>query len=273
MKKLLQKLVFYAMKPRKNRLLLKDNLFIAHRGLHNDIYPENSIGAFTNAINNNYGIELDVHKTKDDKLVVFHDDSLLRMCGVNQYIEKCTYDELQKFYLKNTNYKIPLFEDVLKLVDGKVVLIIEVKDQKLTQYKKVSELVAEMLKNYNGEFLIESFNPMVLYWFRRNCPDIIRAQLASNLFKDDNKKRYFIPKLLASNMFFNFLSKPDLISYNHKYSDSFVVKLCEKLYNADFMMWTLTSEKDFEKFKENKDCKMFIFEDINDNFMNHFRFS
>ena len=154
MKKLLQRLVFYAIKPRKNRLLLKDNLFIAHRGLHNDIYPENSIGAFTNAINNNYGIELDVHKTKDD-----------------------------------------------------------------------------------------------------------------------NKKRYFIPKLLASNMFFNFLAKPDLISYNHKYSDSFIVKLCEKLYNADFMMWTLTSEKDFEKFKENKDCKMFIFEDINDNFMNHFRFS
>ncbi|MBQ7865592.1 MAG: glycerophosphodiester phosphodiesterase, partial [Clostridia bacterium] len=56
----------------------------AHRGLWNATLPENSMAAFRNAVAHGFGMELDVHLTKDDQLVVFHDDSLLRMCGVDK---------------------------------------------------------------------------------------------------------------------------------------------------------------------------------------------
>ena len=93
---------------------LFDNL-IAHRGFHNleKNIPENSIKAFKEAIKNNYVIELDIHRTKDNKLVVFHDYNLKRVCGIDKTIESCTYKELSKLYLFNTSSKIPLFSEVL----------------------------------------------------------------------------------------------------------------------------------------------------------------
>ncbi len=132
---------------------LKDKL-IAHRGYH-DIkkgIPENSIAAFKKAIRYNYTIELDVHLTKDGRLVVFHDNSLKRVCGVKKIIEDCTYSELLKYNLFDTKYKIPLFEEVLKLVDGKVGLLIETKIGKFNG--KLEEELVKQLDNYKGDFAI-----------------------------------------------------------------------------------------------------------------------
>lgn len=70
--------------------------FIAHRGYHNMKLgiPENSLLAFERAISYDYAIELDVHLIKDGNVVVFHDDNLKRMTGVNKQIKNCTYHEL-----------------------------------------------------------------------------------------------------------------------------------------------------------------------------------
>ena len=101
----------------------------AHRGLH-DIkkgIPENSIPAFQAAIEAGYGIELDVHLTKDGKLVVFHDDDFRRICGEKGKVEETDYARMRTYRLSRTGEKIPLLSEVLRLVDGKVPLLIEVK--------------------------------------------------------------------------------------------------------------------------------------------------
>lgn len=63
-----------------------DHTMIAHRGLfdnHSEA-PENSLAAFRKAVDQGFGIELDVQLTKDGKLVVFHDFDLKRMCGIHK---------------------------------------------------------------------------------------------------------------------------------------------------------------------------------------------
>ncbi len=145
----------------------------AHRGLHHgkDI-PENSLTAFYLAIKNNYPIELDVHLTKDKKLVVFHDDNLFRVTGKNADIRDSMYDDIKDLKLYDSDETIPLFSEVLKLVDGKVPLLIEIKQQK---QKGIEKAVLDELKNYSGEFAIQSFDPFVLFKIKKLDKNIVYA--------------------------------------------------------------------------------------------------
>ena len=111
------------------------NKMIAHRGLWNKDFPENSISAFKNAIENDYAIELDIQPIEDGTPVVFHDSKMSRMTGMNKYIQNITADELEAAKLLDTNEKIPTLEEVLKVVNGKTPLLIEIKNQ-----DKVGEL-------------------------------------------------------------------------------------------------------------------------------------
>ena len=101
----------------------------AHRGLHDNATqaPENSMAAFRKAVDAGFGIELDIQLTKDKIPVVFHDFTLKRVCGGEGKICDYTYEELQQFHLCESTEKIPKFEDVLQMVDGKVPLIVEFK--------------------------------------------------------------------------------------------------------------------------------------------------
>ena len=97
------------MKIRNNR--------IAHRGAFNNIdIPENSLLAFKKAIDMKWDIELDVQLTKDNVLVVFHDEDLKRMTGISKKICDVDYSELQNYHLLDTKESIPTFLEVLKLI-------------------------------------------------------------------------------------------------------------------------------------------------------------
>lgn len=104
----------------------------AHRGLHcaAEGVPENSLPAFRRAVEAGYGIELDLHLTTDGRLAVFHDDTLDRVCGVSGRVEEKSYEELRQLRLLGTEEYIPLFEEVLEIVAGRIPMIIEVKYQK-----------------------------------------------------------------------------------------------------------------------------------------------
>ena len=99
----------------------------AHRGLHGNGVPENSMTAFRLALEQGYGIELDVHLMKDGTLAVIHDASLLRTAGVDVKIEDLTLEDLDQYRLEGTDEKIPLFDEVLDLFEGKAPMIIELK--------------------------------------------------------------------------------------------------------------------------------------------------
>ena len=124
--------------------------------------PENSMAAFREAIRANKGIELDVHLTKDKKIAVFHDDSLKRMCKVSGTIEEKTWEELKNLRLLETAEPIPLLEDVLHLVQGKVPILIEVKLLTEMNWKRLPDCLAKTMEDYKGTFLVQSFNSLVL---------------------------------------------------------------------------------------------------------------
>lgn len=232
--------------------------FYAHRGLHEDksISPENSMVAFQLAIEEDYGIEFDIQLSKDNIPLVFHDNDLKRVCGVDGYIWDYTYEELKEFSLFDSNERIPLLEEVLDLVDGKVPLIVELKGE--TSDIKIASIVAPYLDNYKGIYCIESFNPMIIKWYKKNRPNIIRGQLSMKHKYKDKSHGQRILYFGLQNLLFNFMTKPDFIAYNYKDSHIFSFKLCRKLYKPLVFAYTIQSKKTLEKHWDEFD--LFIFD-------------
>ncbi len=229
---------------------------VAHRGLFDNItVPENSMTAFGRAVEAGYPIELDVQLTTDDRLVVFHDSSLKRVCGADKKIYEASYEELKSLRLLNTQERIPLFEDVLSLIGGKVPLVMEIKPD--GRYLKTAELTSRMLKSYKGPVCLESFHPMVLGWYYKNDPKIPRGLLSTNMFKEENDQPA-INKFLLSNLLLNGIARPDFISYNHLYKDQFSYRLCRALYHPVNAAWTIRSQSELERAK--KTFTIFIFD-------------
>lgn len=232
------------------------NKNIAHRGLHSDDLrvPENSLLAFRLAVEKNIPIELDVHALKDGVIVVFHDDNLKRMTGLNKKISSCTYDEISKLKLLNSNQTIPLLTEVFNLVNNRVPLLIEIKNS--SKFGYLESKVLDLLEKYNGRYAIESFNPFSLIWFRFKAKKIYRGQLSSYFLHD---KLFFIKKCLIKNLFFNFLVKPNFISYN---IDNLPNKRVSKIRKKGIPIfgWTIKNEYEYKKAK--RYCDSIIFENI-----------
>ena len=228
----------------------------AHRGLHDNHSdaPENSMKAFKKAVDAGYGIEMDIQLTKDKIPVVFHDETLNRMCGVEGKVWEFTFEELQKLTLAESEERIPKFEDVLALVGGKVPLIVEYKlDVPSTE---VCEIADPMLQAYNGIYCIESFHPYAVKWYREHRPEVIRGQLSQDFSKQEKYKGKFIFWLL-SNLLTNVLTRPDFIAYNHKDADMFSRKVCS-LMGALPVAYTIKSQEEYEKAKDQ--FELFIFD-------------
>lgn len=231
------------------------NRHYAHRGLHDNrtSAPENSMEAFRLAVEAGYGIEMDVQLSKDGIPVVFHDKTLKRMCGKDGYVWDYTLEELQKNTLADSTQRIPTFEEVLKLIDGKVPLIIEYKMDRPTV--KVCELGNQLLSDYNGVYCIESFHPKAVRWYRKNRPDVVRGQLSMDFSKDE---KYNAPYFVAMTyLLSNFITRPDFIAYNHKDEHILSRRLCKK-FGGLSVAYTIKSQEVYEIVKDKFD--LFIFD-------------
>ena len=114
--------ILYFIKPNRKRIKGLPVQLFAHRGLHGEGVPENTIAAFKKAYERKLGVELDVRFTLDKKVVVFHDDTLKRLCGQDIKVNELTYNELQNYNIAGTSERIPLLSDVLKVLDGMPVI-------------------------------------------------------------------------------------------------------------------------------------------------------
>ncbi|QNM06422.1 glycerophosphodiester phosphodiesterase family protein [Qiania dongpingensis] len=217
--------------------------------------PENSMAAFRAAVEAGYGIELDVQLTKDNIPVVFHDYSLERVCHVPGEIKDFTYEELKEFTLNGTTERIPRFEDVLNMVNGRIPLLIEYKVERFDT--SVCTICDELLGTYPGLYFIESFNPLVLRWYKKNRPQIVRGQLSAK-FKNDNLFMHYFFLSPLHHLLFNFLTKPDFIAYDCTCADAVSRRICRNLYKNLAVAWTIRSKEDMEQFKAQFD--LFIFE-------------
>ena len=219
----------------------------AHRGLFDNKSdaPENSLNAIRKAVAQGYGIEFDVQLSKDKVPVVFHDHSLMRMCGVDGYVHEFTVEELKTFFLKDSDQTIPTLVEVLEVVAGKVPLIIEYKMDIVDTL--VCELSDEILKDYQGVYCIESFHPWAVKWYKEHRPEILRGQLSEDYSQKTGKcekKELWIMKHLLT----NFLTRPDFIAYNHEHSYVLSRKVCSKM-GALSVAWTIKSQEAYENAK------------------------
>lgn len=191
------------------------DLPIAHRGLHNTTdLPENSLAAFEAAIEKGFPIEFDVRLINDGNLMVFHDLSLMRMTNQSGIIAKKSLSEIRDIRLLGTSEKIPKFIEVLELVNGRVPILIEVKNRK--NIGRLENKLLHFLLHYKGEYAIESFNPFSVRWFRENAPGILRGQLSGAFGRGAEMQR----KALLRGLFFYRMGYPDFLAYDIRYLPS-----------------------------------------------------
>ncbi|MBQ9086023.1 MAG: glycerophosphodiester phosphodiesterase [Clostridia bacterium] len=212
----------------------------AHRGLHGNGIPENSLAAFARACEEGFGIELDVQLSRDGTVMVFHDYTLLRMTGRDQKLCELDASELSVLSLAGTDQTIPTLAQVLALVNGRVPLLVELKGEDLNV--ALCEKVAKLLSDYQGPYCLESFNPLLIRKIKEYLPDAFRGQLYTNVCRE--KKKRTVLNLALTYMTLNFLAKPDFIAYNKEDRNSLPVRITTRLYHAPKFVWTVKTEEE-----------------------------
>lgn len=226
----------------------------AHRGLHDDLKPENSLVAFKAAKEKGYGAEFDVHLLKDGTLAVFHDSDLKRMTGKEGTIEDLDGYRLREYHLRGTDEVIPTFDDVLEVFDGNEPLVIELKHHG----KNAAELcraVCNRLDSYKGVYCIESFDPRCILWLKRNRPDIVRGFLSQSPGRYENLPG--ILGLFLGNLLFNFVIKPDFVAYRFDDRRRAAFKICTTVWKVKGVLWTIDSEVQYKAAAEDNCLQIF----------------
>ena len=230
-------------KPRNGFYGRLGDYHYAHRGLHaiSAGIPENSLRAFRLAANNGFGAELDVHMSRDGRLVIMHDENMKRTTGVNANIGAVTTQVLSQLTLEGTKEKVHYLEEVLPLFVGKTPLLIELKSEN-NNHVELTRKVTNLLKQYPDlDYMIESFDPRVLRWLKKHRPDIVRGQLSCDFFKEPKELNIF-QRFFLTNMLFNFLTKPDFIAYKYEDRYSLAPGLCKKIWGSQMFWWVVRSQ-------------------------------
>ena len=217
------------------------------------------MAAFRLAAEKGYGIELDIHLTKDGRLAVIHDNSLLRTAGVDVKAKDLTAEELSQYRLEGTEEKIPFLEEVLPLFEGKAPIIVELKVE--GNSAALAKAACELLDQYKADYCIESFHPQAILWLKKNRPEICRGQLSQNFFKSEGTGLGKAADFAMTHLLTSFLTVPDFIAYNHEHRNRWSLKLARGIWKVQEVNWTIrtpevmnTCEKDgclsiFEHFQ------------------------
>ena len=243
------------LKERRARMRKFAEVRYAHRGLHDGTRAENSMSAFKAAVDAGYGIELDVRLSSDGELVVFHDNTLERMTESEGRVDSYTAKELSEIRLLNTDDHVPTFREVLELVDGKVPLVVEMKEE--AGKTCVAEKTAEILAEYKGPYVVESFNPLSLAHLKRIMPDTLRGVLSETFTK--NKEHKDLLHLLLSCLTFNIACRPDFVAFNVRDRKNAALRLVRSIFGVTTVAWTVRSAEQ-EKIAKKSGFDAVIFE-------------
>ncbi len=187
----------------------------AHRGLYaqDQSVPENSLPAFAAAAEKGYGMELDIQLSLDGEVVVFHDDTLARMCGIGGRVDAFPLARLREMPLAGTAERMPLLTEVFDTVAGKAPIIIELKTGPRNEElcRKGLALMRAYQKQYGGAFCVESFDARIVAWFRKNAPDILRGQLTDS--PRALGSGHPVLDFIAGNLLSNVIARPQFIAH------------------------------------------------------------
>lgn len=233
------------------------NQFIAHRGFFDKENPENTLGAFQRAVENNFAIECDLRLLADGNVVVFHDKRLSRLTSVDGYIETLTLDEIKNLKVNNSNFGIPTLQEMLSVVNGQVPILFEIRNFSRKKIGELESKLCEILKDYKGNFAVQSYNPFVLEWFKINHPEIMRGIVSSYFqfnedFEDD--KTSWVVRYVLKHMKMNKKAEPNFIAYYWKNLPNRFVKKYKEL---PVLAWTIKSQEEYLKVVKHADNIIF----------------
>lgn len=235
-----------SLKGRTNNPNVKkfEGVRFAHRGLWTkEGAPENSMPAFRAAVEGGYGIELDVHLTKDKQLVVIHDSSLQRTVGAEGKVEEMTLSELRGYTLLGSDTGIPTLDEVLSLVDGKVPLLIELKCEK--NASELCAFAARRMSEYKGDYCFESFDPRAVKALKKVAPNAVRGQLTQNFIRNRSGLSMALCIVLTVQLC-NFISKPDFIAVKFEDRKMLPIKIATRIWGMAGFVWTIRSQSDLD---------------------------
>ncbi len=152
----------------------------AHRGLHQEGVPENSLAAAEGAIARGMGIECDIQRSRDDHPVVFHDWELGRLTGETGQTGEQAAEALEALRLLGTDQHPVRLATFLEQVAGRVPLLIEIKSLPGYDVEWTCASVAWLLDTYSGAAAVMSFDPSVPMWFVENAPDTPRGLVGTD---------------------------------------------------------------------------------------------
>lgn len=217
---------------------------IIYRGLHDNISPENSISAIKKTIEKGYALELDLRMLTDGTIVVFHDERLGRMTKADGFLSNCSYDDIKGLTLEKSNEHIPTLNEVLKVIDGQVPVIFDIRNIDMIGIEKN---VWKILKGYKGEYAIQSVNPYTLEWFKCNAPAVRRGQLASFFKGEKGQELSWINKFrLKRLMLCAKVSEPNFISYD---ADNLPNRFVKKFSHLPILAWKVSDPETLDRVR------------------------
>lgn len=225
---------------------------IAHRGLHDENLPENTLGAFEAAIDAGYAIELDVRETGDGVPVVYHDPTLRRLTGRDVTVSSTNWNDLKSVDILDSGEGIPRLSDALSTIDGAVPVLVEVKSQ--GRPGRLEATVTARLDAYEGPFAIQSFNPLSVAWFRRHRSEWPRGQCAGTLQGVTGVNP--IERLILKRLLADWYSGPDFISYQHDCLPYGPVSH-RRENGVPVLAWTVQSQTDLKRIRAHADNVIF----------------
>ena len=212
-------------------------MHIIHRGIVSKSYKENCLESFRASFKKRYGIETDIHSTKDKKFVCFHDFTLKRIFKISKSIKNINYEDLKK--IKNKNFQIPPLKEVLKISKNKFPVFIEIKP--LFDKELLSNLIKETRSFKKCTFI--SFKHENIYNLLK-----LNSKLSVGLsFSNKSSVKSILKSSLNKKIKYLILDKKFL--NNEKINKT----------NKEKYYYTIKSKKEFLKYNENNNL---IFENL-----------
>ena len=212
-------------------------MHLIHRGIVNKKYKENLLNSFKQSFKKGFGIETDIHATKDNKFVCYHDFTLTRIFKKKQSVRNLNYQKLKEISLKQ-NKPIPLLQDLLKISKNKFYLFIEIKPKFST--KLLKKLINETSKYSKCVFI--SFKHQNIF----NLLKLNKKTKVGLSFSPPTTVKSIVKKSIIKNI--------DCLILDKSYiKNKKIQKLKIKKY-----FYTIKNNSEFKKYKKNN----LIFENL-----------
>ncbi len=219
---------------------------IAHRGYHdmNRTVWENTLSAFSRAVEAGFAIECDLQYASDGVPVVFHDDDLQRLCAIPGDVRAKTSGELGMLSVGGTKDRIPTLSQLLKLVDGRVPLVIELKGRR-DDDEGFAASVLEIIEDYKAPIALMSFD----HWLLKDLKELDAPRPVGLTAEGAEPETFFVHEEAMQ-------LGLDFISYHYGHlPNAFISK--ERKAGIPVITWTVRNPEGVEKTRAEADQMTF----------------